>query len=118
MSAREASAEPAFAVADVVLGPAAGIAVRGEVELSTAPALTTALDEAIRRTSGPFVVDLCAVDFLDSCGIHCLVRARALLGREDRPLALISPPGHVRRVLELTGVDELVPIYGSAEEVR
>jgi anti-sigma B factor antagonist len=104
-------------VVDVSIGGMAGVAVRGEVELATVPELTAALDDAIRASSGPFVVDLCAVDFLDSSGISCLVRARALLGRDDRPLALVCAPGIARRALELTGIDELVPLYGSREEL-
>ena len=107
----------AFEVVDLPTDGVAGVAVRGEVELATAPALTAALEEGIRRSSGAFVVDLVAVDFLDSSGIACLVRARALLGRDDRALALVCPPGSVRRVLELTGIDELVPVYGSRDEL-
>jgi anti-sigma B factor antagonist len=107
----------AFEVVDLP-GKLAGVAVRGEVELATAPALTAALEDRIRRTSGAFVVDFLAVDFLDSSGIHCLVRARALLGRDDRALALICPAGNVRRVLEVAGIDELVPVYGSREELE
>ena len=106
-----------FAVVDLVLGPAAGVAVRGVVEIATAPELTAALDEAIRTTSGPFVIDLASVGFLDSSGINCLMRARALLGRDDRTLALICPPGSTRRVLALVGVDELVALYASRDEV-
>jgi anti-sigma B factor antagonist len=106
-----------FAVVDLVLGPAAGVAVRGEVEIATAPELTAALDQAIRHTSGPFVVDLTTVGFLDSSGINCLMRARALLGRDDRALALICPPGSTRRVLDLVGIDELVALYASRDEL-
>lgn len=107
----------AFEVVDLPSDKVAGVAVRGEVELATAPALTAALEEGIRRSSGAFVIDLVAVDFLDSSGVACLVRARALLGRDDRALALVCPPGSVRRVLELTGIDELVPVYGSRDEL-
>jgi anti-sigma B factor antagonist len=107
----------AFAVVDLALGEVAGVAVRGELELVTAPDLTAALDDAIRRSSGPFIVDLTTVDFLDSSGISCLVRARALLGREDRTLGLVCPPGSVRRVLEIAGIDELVALYASREEL-
>jgi anti-sigma B factor antagonist len=107
----------AFEVVDLPSDKVAGVAVRGEVELATAPALTAALEEGIRRSSGAFVIDLVGVDFLDSSGVACLVRARALLGRDDRALALICPPGSVRRVLELTGIDELVPVYGSRDEL-
>lgn len=110
-------AASAFEVVDLPPDGVAGVAVRGEVELATAPTLTAALEEGIRRSSGAFVVDLVAVDFLDSSGVACLVRARALLGRDDRALALVCPPGRVRRVLELTGIDELVPVYGSRDEL-
>ena len=117
LAGRQMDAAGAFEVVDLPTDGVAGVAVRGEVELATTPALTAALEEGIRRTSGAFVVDLVAVDFLDSSGIACLVRARALLGRDDRALALVCPPGSVRRVLELTGIDELVPVYGSGDEL-
>jgi anti-anti-sigma factor len=114
----EAPGQPVeFAVAELACGALAGVTVRGEVELATEPAFTAAVDEAIRRSSGPFVIDLGGVDFVDSTGIHCLVRARALLGREDRTLAILRPRDNVRRVLALTGIDELVPVYNTYDEL-
>jgi anti-sigma B factor antagonist len=104
-------------VLELALGEAAGVAVRGELELATATELSAALDEAIRTSEGPFVIDLSNVGFLDSSGIACLMRARALLGREDRVLGLICPPGSTRRALEITGVDELVALYSSRDEL-
>jgi anti-anti-sigma factor len=117
MAGTQGGGADGFEVVDLPTDKVAGVAVRGEVELATAPVLTAALEDGIRRSSGPFVVDLVAVDFLDSSGIHSLVRARALLGRDDRALALVCPPNHVRRVLELAGIDELVPVYGSRDEL-
>jgi anti-anti-sigma factor len=117
MVSQAADQPMALEVTELDCEAVAGVAVRGEVELATEPALTAAVQEAIRRSSGPFVVDLGGVDFLDSTGIHCLVRARALLGREDRALALLRPRDNVRRVLALAGIDELVPVYDSYEEL-
>ena len=109
--------DPILEVGGLGIGGLAGVAVRGEVELASAPDLTAALDDAIRTSSGPFVIDLTGVDFLDSTGIGCLVRARALLGQQNRPLVLICPGGIVRRALELTGIDELVVLYDSREDL-
>jgi hypothetical protein len=66
--------------------------------------------------TGAFIIDLSDVGFLDSSGLHVLLRARSLLGREDRALAVICRPGPVRRVLELSGTADLFYIYGSRED--
>ena len=95
------------------LDHASGMLVRGEVDLSTEPDLSERLDVAIRESEGTFVVDLSDLTFLDSTGITVLLRARALLGREERQLAIICPPGAVRRVFELTGCGDLFVLFDS-----
>jgi anti-anti-sigma factor len=62
------------------------------------------------------VLDLGGVGFLDSSGINVLLRVRALLGREERILALVCPPGPVHRVLELAGIDDLFALYSTRED--
>jgi anti-anti-sigma factor len=69
------------------------LTVRGEIDIATAPRLQTALDQAIRESAGPFVLDLCEPQFLDSSGLGLLLRARAALARDARPLAIVCPPG-------------------------
>lgn len=111
-----ADALPWLDVRTAPLHGAPGLAVRGEVDAATAPRLAQALDAAIRETAGPFVLDLAGVRFLDSSGLNVLLRARALLGRADRAIVLIYPPGPVRRVLELAGIEDLFAAYGSRQE--
>jgi anti-sigma B factor antagonist len=94
---------------------APGISVEGPMDLATAPALEERLEAAIRESVGAFVVDLSGVDFLDSSGLTVLLRARALLGREDRALALVCPHGPVRRVFELAGVSTVFALYATRE---
>ena len=72
-------------VRKATLAGAVGVAVRGDVDIATAPLLQDALDDAVRASRGPFVLDLTGVEFLDSSGINVLLRVRALLGREERP---------------------------------
>jgi anti-sigma B factor antagonist len=111
-----ADAQPVIDLRNAALAGAAGVAVRGEVDTATAPLLQDALDDAVRSSTGPLVLDLAGVDFLDSSGINVLLRVRALLGREERALALVCPPGQVRRVLELTGIDDLFALYPTRED--
>ena len=107
---------PRFGVERFDLHGTPGVAIRGEVDLSVVPHLVHALDGAIRDTWGSFVVDLCAADFLDSSGLSALLRARALLGRDERELVVVCPPGPVRRLFEMVGIDDLLILYDSREE--
>jgi anti-anti-sigma factor len=107
---------PVLEITPRTLRGAPGLALAGELDIADVPRAEQALDGAIAESSGPFLVDLCDLDFLDSSGIRLLLRARALLGREDRTLVLVCPPGPVRRALELTGVLDLFTIYASPDE--
>jgi anti-anti-sigma factor len=106
----------ALEVDDAGLHGAPGVVVHGEIDVATVAGLEAAIDAAIRESEGAFVVDLIDVDFIDSSGIHVLLRARALLGREERALAIICRPGPVRRVFELSRSVELFALYESREE--
>jgi hypothetical protein len=44
------------------------------------------------------------------------MRARALLGRDERALAVVCPPGPVRRLFEMVGVSDLLFLYDSREQ--
>ena len=112
-----ASARPGrFEVVEAALEQAPGVAVRGEIDIATVSALERALDTAIRTSRGAFVLDLSDVEFVDSSGLHALLRARALLGREDRALAVVCPPGPVRRLFDVAGIADLLFLYASRED--
>jgi anti-sigma B factor antagonist len=106
---------PSLEVVELSRGAVAGVAIRGEIDLATAPSMTEAVDRAIRESSGPFVMDLSAVGFMDSTGIQALLRARALLGREERPLVLGCPSDPVRRVLAIAGIEDLFVLHDSPD---
>ena len=103
-------------VEEARIGDIPAVAVRGEVDISAVDVLDVALESAIRESSGAFVVDLTEVSFLDSSGLATIMRARALLEREDRSLAVVCPPGAARRIFELTNMQELLRIFSSRQE--
>jgi anti-sigma B factor antagonist len=89
------------------------LALKGEIDIATAEAVELEIHKAIIESVGDFVIDLSRVEFLDSSGLAVLMRARGLLGAEDRALALVCPPGPARRALEVSGLEELFTIYES-----
>ena len=60
------------------------------------------------------VVDLRALSFLDSSGVHLLVAARRSAERRQRAVSLVRGPQNVQRVLALTGTESLLT-YVTAE---
>lgn len=85
------------------------VIIRGEIDMATAPQLRDLLNELVDGGSTRIVLDCRSLDFLDSSGIGVLIAVRKRLG-DDGALTVESPPAHVRKVLELTGVSEHVAI--------
>ena len=76
----------------------------GELDLATVGEVRRTLDHLRGRGWRDFVVDLRALTFLDSTGVHLLLETyhRALAGGGSLTVASAAPEVH--RVLELTGV--------------
>ncbi|MBF9029565.1 anti-sigma factor antagonist [Rhodobacterales bacterium HKCCE3408] len=66
---------------------------------------------------GPVVLDLSAVDFLDSSGLGAVVAARKLLG-EGRPLELAGLSVAVAKVMQLTRMDRVFRIHDSLADAQ
>ena len=85
----------------------------GELDLATAPLLESAFDAVFEDDDVEMiVVDLTELSFMDSTGIHLLIRMHAACGNVDR-LRVINGPPAVERLLDLTGVRALLPIISS-----
>ena len=83
------------------------VALAGECDLASRAALTAALAEAVERASA-VVVDLKALRFLDSSGLHGLVTAHRAARERGGRLHVVNAGGSVATVLAVTGLDELL----------
>jgi anti-sigma B factor antagonist len=95
-----------------------GLALGGELDIAAAETFDAALQEALIDSHGAFLLDLTDVSFMDSSGVNALLRARALLGREERALGLICPPGPARRVLDVIGVTDLFTLFPARDDAE
>lgn len=76
------------------------LAVAGELDLASLPAVVPVVDELLTRPVQPLVVDVGELTFLDSSGVSLLVRA----ANHFRPLVTRSATEPVRRVIEVLGL--------------
>lgn len=81
------------------------VTVVGELDLYTVPELELALE----ADAATFVVDLVDCDFIDSTALGVLVAARSRVGL----LTLIAPGLEIQRTLKISGLDRVMPVYGS-----
>ena len=81
------------------------VVVSGDLDLSTVARVRLAIENAYERTAEKLVVDLSAVEFVDSHGLQLLIATQRRLAADGCSLALVPPAGHVRRVFTLTGLD-------------
>ena len=76
-----------------------GLEVEGELDIATQAALSDALDEAL-RTASPVLLDVSKLTFMDSSGLHCLLRATRNANGQPK-VVLVRPSVAVMRVLEI-----------------
>jgi anti-anti-sigma factor len=94
------------------------VAVRGELDLSTAPDLEGPLDAALAGGESSVLIDLTECEFIDSTGIALIVRAwQQLDGDKEHEgrLVISNNNDQVQRVLEISGLNLSIPIHPSRE---
>jgi anti-sigma B factor antagonist len=91
--------------------PLVVVAVGGEVDVATAPSLRTLLVDLIAEGKINLLVDLTAVDFLDSTGLGVLVSTVKRVRTDGGDLTLVCANHHILKVLEITGLTSVFAIY-------
>lgn len=88
------------------------LVARGEVDLMSSPLLANAIDHA-RRRGHALVLDLAGVTFLDSTGLHAIIKAAREADREGWTL-LLRPELHedVHKLMMLSGCADALPWDG------
>jgi anti-anti-sigma factor len=85
------------------------ICLFGELDLASADGVEQELQRVEATDAGSIVVDLSGLTFMDSTGLRLLLSAHARSREQADRLALRRGPPSVQRVVELSGVDDLLP---------
>lgn len=91
------------------------IMLSGDLDLATAPELRNALQEALTERPN-LVLDMSDLRFLDSTGIGVLVRIHKKASALGGVLAFADVPSNVVKILEVTCLDRIFPVYPTVED--
>ena len=96
-------------------GPTSVLTVAGELDLSTAPRLKSALSDVLEAGATRIILDLALVSFMDSTALGVLVGAQRSLGAGGR-FAMVCPGGELMRMFELTGLVGAFELFPTLEK--
>jgi anti-anti-sigma factor len=107
-------------LADVQITPRGNVIivqVTGEIDLSNASDLRTAITDATPNDALGVVLDLSELDYVDSAGIHLLYRLGESLRNRGQTLRLVIPPrSPAADALRLAGVTRHVDVVAEVED--
>ena len=82
------------------------VTLGGELDLLTAGAEIEELLEECAEGACHVVLDMSQVTFIDSSGLALLVKTDRRLCSAERRLVILRPHPNVRRILEISGLDQ------------
>src|SRR3954454_5661560 len=88
----------------------------GELDLAMHERFHALVDEGLGEAPRLVVADLTAAEFMDSTMLRELLRAHSALEELGAKLVVVDPQPPIRRLLELTGTDELLTLAGTREQ--
>ena len=93
------------------------VLVRGEIDHHSAVLVRTSIDDEILiKRPHEVLLDLSAVDFMDSSGLGLIMGRYALIKQFGGSLAILDPSTAVVRIVKLAGLERMIPIKRKKEK--
>jgi anti-sigma B factor antagonist len=100
------------------IGRVPTVRLRGDFDSYSATRVRRLLETYTQAEKPTLLVDLTAVEYIDSAGLGVLVAALKQATDRSGSLALVNPSVGVARVLRVTGLDTLFTIFSDETEAQ
>ncbi|MEC9488083.1 MAG: anti-sigma factor antagonist [Halanaerobium sp.] len=99
---------------EVVSKDALKLQLAGDMDAHSADELRNVMENILDRGNRPLhlFLDLEGVEFIDSSGLGIMLGRYRKLSQRKGMMVVINPQPHVRRILELAGIERIIPIVG------
>ena len=95
------------------------ITISGRLDIPGTDEIATKFSALAASAQRRVVVDLKAVSFLASIGIRAIIsNAKALQQRGGKMVLFVGDNATVATTLEITGIDDLIPMFSDAAEAE
>ncbi len=94
------------------------IHIEGTCDLASAPKLREALIELRPPDVLHVIVEVSGLEFIDSTGLGLLLGALRRLKEAGGSLKIAGAQGAVLRVLEITDLDKVIPLFADLDAAR
>ncbi len=92
------------------------VCLAGDVDLQHSPAVRNELIRLTGDKPSSMIIDLAAVDYMDSSGVATLVEALQHVRRYQGRLVLVAPNERVRSIFQIARLDSIFRIVASQQE--
>lgn len=97
----------------------AELKLKGRIEASSIDTMQKAVLPLCDKEKLHVVLNLFDVDYTTSTGLGAFIKYHNLIKRKGGHISLLVPPkGDVRQVIELLGINELMPVFHSEEDLK
>lgn len=96
-----------------VEGNQATVYTAGEIDITTAPALRTALTQCLAEGCTELTVDMTDLEFIDSSGLGVLVWALKQLRTREGRLVVRNAPAIAQKILGISGLSPYLDIVAT-----
>lgn len=80
----------------------------GEIDVSNAADLRTALDEAFLEEKGDIILDFEQISYMDSTGLGVIIGAYSRMRELGYHLTLRNPRDNIHKLLSITNLDKIL----------
>ena len=91
------------------------LVLRGDLDMAGAPRLRQEVAQLVAAGDARLVLDLAAVDFIDSTGLGAVIGALRRARSHDGELVLVCPEPRLQRVFEMCDLDRVFEFHGSVD---
>ena len=91
------------------------LTLRGEIDVYTAPRLRQAIIDLVEGGARRIVVDMQAVDFLDSTGLGVLVGGLKRVKIQEGELSIVTGQDKILKIFDITGLNKVFSIHDSLD---